>query len=467
MKHNCVFLYFVFIGFVCQLQAQDNPNYNNLQFGIKGLLTSGAMIAGDEDASMVYYNPAAIGFQEGKALDIALLVPNFKFATLENGFGTGTAVRTGLLFKMIPGFVSFKLDFIKNKKFSLSAALLNKDEYYNGFNFSKTMQLENGNFLNSNLRYDQEVNSLWFGVGSSYAFNKHFSIGLSQFMTFRNLSYSHNLVQIEQADETQFDFINRVDERLQLDLAAIMGFVTKLGLAYRNDFLNIGVTLTTPTYGYPLRKAVYNYSTSLVKKEENINRAVAYRNEVNNTIKTPFSVGVGFAFKIKDRGRISINGEYFGKIKPYEILSQQESNANFVVRSAKKQVLNAAIGWEFKLSEKVSYLGGFSTSFNADRTLKDSEIQLFSNYWNIYRLSNGVKLNIKHNIVMAGLRYGFSFQSLEGNYINLSRFNENGSNDQTGSSAKVSYNDITLLITYSFLLDVFKKRDKKKATLAD
>ncbi len=450
-------LFFLLIGIFLSsihLSAQNDAHYNASQFGLKGMLLSGALVAGNNDASMIYYNPAAIGYSKEKALDISLFVPNFELTKLKNTFGV-EAKKGSFDFQMVPSLLSFKLSLIKNPKVGMAATVLYKNNFDNALLFNASQTTSNG-FLSSDIQYSFQKREIWIGVGISYELNSHFSIGLSQFITFRRLFYDHQFSQTIVSEQGSTNIIALIENNFDTDLKAHFGLVNKFGIAYKSSVVNIGLTLTTPTYGYPIRKASYQFKTLYsALNSTNMNGTIYTRDKEELLLKTPFSIAGGIAFKINDIAVINLTAEYFGKIKDYNIIRKVGNNETFTTKEGAKQIVNVAIGWQINLNDKFSYLGGFRTDFNHGKTINNTTTQLYKSNWNIYHISNGLNFTYKKNKITIGIDYGFSFDKLDAPYVNLSEFNN--ANAGSDLSQKINYQSYTLLLTYGFLISNIKK----------
>ena len=69
----------IFTLFLVDTIAAQSYFYNPQEYGLKSTLLGGSMVAGNDDLSMVFYNPAALSHSMGKGLDIALIVPTYSF----------------------------------------------------------------------------------------------------------------------------------------------------------------------------------------------------------------------------------------------------------------------------------------------------------------------------------------------------------------------------------------------------
>ena len=457
MHSFCKLLVLLLLSFIWTIQThgQNDAHYSANQFGLKGMLMSGALVAGDDEGSMTFYNPAALGYVRARAIDIALLVPNFQITQLTNGFGDQS--KDGEFdFQMIPNFVSFKLSLIKNPKVGMGAAVLYKNNYENFLQYEATVDY-GGDILNSDIQYRNRKREVWIGLGISYALTPNFNIGLSQFITFRRNIYSHQFSQTIVNQPGSTTILGLLDQQFNIDLKTHFGLVNRLGLSYKGNRIDIGLTLTTPTYGYPVRNSDYQYKSFIQAIEDDALIGKTYTQEKQKVVlKTPFSTAFGMTVKLKNFSTINFSTEYFGKIKSYDVINKIEAADTFRLKQAAKQVINVAMGWEIRLNENFYYLGGFRTDFNYSESVSGSTTQLYTSNFNIYHISNGLIVWLKNNKLTVGLDYGFSFDKVD-QLADVTSFDAN--NIEIGNkNSRVTYQSFALLFTYGFLLNNFRKK---------
>lgn len=446
----------LFCCFLCGgAKAQNDAHYSATQFGLKGMLMSGVLVAGDDDGSMTYYNPAAIGYVRAKALDVSLLVPNFQVTQLKDAFGKATN-DSEFDFQMIPNVLAFKLSLINNPRVGMGGVVLYKNNYENYLQFQSATPLGD-QLLESDIHYRSRKREVWIGVGISYDLNDRFSIGLTQFITFRRSIYSYQFSQSIISESGSTAIIGLLDDQFNIDLKAHFGLLNKLGLSYKGNKADVGITLTTPTYGYPLRNGDYQYKSFLKMAEDEPLTGQAYTREKQKiTLKTPYSIALGWTFKLKNHSTINFLTEYFGKINPYDIVYKNETADTFRVREAAKQVINVAMAWQIQLNDNFYYLGGFRTDFNYSRSVNNSSQRINTSTYNIYHVSNGFIFWLKNNKFTIGLDYGFSFDRID-QQTDVYSFNPQQMAIGNENS-KVAYQSFGVLLTYGFLLDNIKKK---------
>ena len=70
--------------------AQNDDHYWPNQYGAKGLLLNGAVIASTEDETAVFYNPAALGNGEDFGISFSFLTPTYAVLKTDGYLGRNT-----------------------------------------------------------------------------------------------------------------------------------------------------------------------------------------------------------------------------------------------------------------------------------------------------------------------------------------------------------------------------------------
>ena len=101
-------LYIFVVCFFTQLQAQDTHYWTN-QFGARASFLGGAVIAGCDDNSAVFYNPANLAFIKQSTVSLNTSVYKYEDIFIGNGGGTDVDLksqRISLYQQMVSGLLS-------------------------------------------------------------------------------------------------------------------------------------------------------------------------------------------------------------------------------------------------------------------------------------------------------------------------------------------------------------------------
>jgi len=247
--------------------------------------------------------------------------------------------------------------------------------------------------------------------------------------------------------------------------------LTKLGfslLSEDKDFI-IGLTVTTPTYGYLYKSANYEVN-DLRKVSADSTSVYSNLNEAElNTYKTPLSIGYGIDFNYS-RWRFSVSSEVFWNIDTYSIIETNGdpfegydldgdfSRANSI-QTGNKQIINISIGLQRKLLNQSTLIFGFRTDLNQRKKLEGiGEFEFLASTPSIYHFSAGGLFELWDNQVSVGFDYGYGRRGGNPNLIDFSNItSENLFTIVPGKDVYSTFNSIVLIVTYDF---IFKRRRK-------
>jgi len=186
----------------------------------------------------------------------------------------------------------------------------------------------------------------------------------------------------------------------------------KTGLGVNLNPITFGLTLTTPSinllgsgsYGY------HNFNNNPDDPGQNVYQS-NYQDELESEYKTSWAVGFGAAYWGK-KISVHFSAEWYNAVKRYNPLilaplNSQSSNETFTqeITQQLKSVINAGIGADYKLNDKVSFAGGFITDFSAKDINGERNISLSE--WDIYHISGGSNFIIGSSEVTLGFSYSF------------------------------------------------------------
>ena len=98
------------------LTAQVDAHYWTHQYGAKGLLLNGAVIASAEGETSLFYNPGSIGIGDDLGFAFSFLSPAYSNLQVRNIIGDDNVIRdTGLGFS--PGFLGIRFKPFKSERF--------------------------------------------------------------------------------------------------------------------------------------------------------------------------------------------------------------------------------------------------------------------------------------------------------------------------------------------------------------
>jgi hypothetical protein len=442
-----------------QLHGQSYT-YWTQNFNEESSLLSGAVVGGGSGASAIYFNPAAIAAGGKTMFSINASLFSLEFFSMKNALGNGIDLNTSK-FIIQPRFVSFLLQPKWNENISMEVAIFNNASY--DLRMEKTEDrltdiipsLPGDERYYATFRYWNKYRDDWLGVGGAWRASPKILLGISWFGSIKSLKYETDidivampLLDTVVADGEPISFYSanwNSSEALRFNDYRML---LKFGMLYTESRLSIGLTLKTPS--------IYIYDdgkrASRKEKQSNImdnsgddfmrDFIIADSQEkktISTNYKDPLSLAIGFMLNNHDESSTGfLTFEYFSRINPYKMISVPV-NPNMTTKEifekmdnqewlsfahAAKPVLNIAIGYRKKIAENLVFLCGFKTDLNSR---KGVDYKSYSGYntlqsldLNVYRVSTGLRLNIRGHDLVTGLNYGFGYEKGRTQFVNLS-----------------------------------------------
>ncbi|OJJ17799.1 hypothetical protein BKI52_28475 [marine bacterium AO1-C] len=463
-------------------------HYWNAQYGARSSLLGGAVIAGVNDNSAIYYNPAALTEATNASISLNANAYEVSWFNMKDGLGQGYDLEARS-FDLYPQFASGSINF-KNPKLKMGYALLTRDYTYLKMDerfvtFTDAIVGLPGNeeFIGS-FEYLNRVNEQWAALAVGYQLSPKLSIGLTQFFGYRSHTSRATFTSeaVTSIPGNPF-YIARVRQHEDISYDNIKA-IWKLGILLNLEHWKIGLTVTSPSVN--INPA--GYSTGTVRREfsvENLNvflpdtlyptfLASDKQEDIKSLYKYPLSVGLGIEYSTP-KIKVSISAEYFSEIAKYRVLSGQlrsifrPSNVlqnlatdEFVsVVNHSKQIVNVAVGLEQVITPKWSLLAGFRTDVNAfdydvaiaGATSPIGEIVTEPTYWDLYHFSLGVSINRKRNKMTIGLNYYTNFSPNARQYSNYDNPKDfNFFEGEVNNNARTTSTGLRLIIGYTHYL---------------
>jgi len=439
-----IFALWMGLSFMITVSEGQSYRYNSLQYGLRSTLLGGAVVAGSEDLSMVYYNPAALSYAKDKGFDLALIIPSFNLYGVGNYFSENQSVSSNS-FDLNSSLVTFKTGI--GDQFDIVFSFLQKDTWDNKIAFDE-LNTRGNQIVSESFQYEYQGDEKWFGFGSSYQLNPKISVGLSHFVNVFKSSYRYTIGNSSQMISTgvQSDFFS---EDVDIQYATAFGFITKLGVSINMKSNRFGFVVTTPSYLNALQNGSYEkirIQESSLTSSQNI--IANYNLDVQR--KTPWEISAGYAKIFNDSTELWLSLSYNSEVGEYDVLQINNVNSPFAVTSEFDDVLNFGIGVSANINPKIQFLSSIRSSFFAyhNRPNAIAKERLFLIDASFSHLASGVKVNNKNSSFVVGLDFGFSSKSnddLFKNFSEVERFRAN--------SSSFRHNTLTVLLTYEFFLD--------------
>ena len=479
------------------LAAQDN-HYWDLFTGNESAVMGGIVLDGVNDYSTSYFNPGNVAFLSSSGLGVSGNVYGYLDFVHVNAAGEGNNFSKGkfaVLPNMGAGASPFnpeddsRIGYLFFERHNSALTLNNRvEELYDvvptrSFNFDNHIV----NYYEGDERYIGEINTnhqlteYWGGISYGKKLSDKLGIGFTLFGSMRDQIKKYNLslfaVDMDNSVAATTDWnylINYLDYR-------ILG---KLGLVYKSDSYNFGLTVTTPSihiYGSGVISGRVTSTGVYVGEIPNTNISRPYdyvASKKESGVATNFSspLSIGFGFK-KDFGswRVRIALEWFNKVSTHTLIQAEDpyftiTNPNIdsteviaeipllKVNQQAKSLINYGIALERKFSKNLLAYFSFRTDYSSFK--KDEEMNFTlgeSDDWNIYRFTTGGTYKFSKTIIGLGFQYSFSRDSDMESNVNLNPIQITDKSlfliNTTPTNSRIIYNEYKLILAFTYLFD--------------
>jgi len=482
----CAFLFYSIL-----LDAQMDHYWSN-NFNTSSALLGGAVVGGDPDASSIYYNPSMISQADQANLALSANLFKFEMVRYNNALGEDLNIKKDQ-FNVIPRFVSYTTHGGDNIDIELAFFTRNQDEISVFENYSVGVDILNlpdgDEFYNGTMQYSRKYSDQWFSLGLSQQLSDNFSLGVGTYFPLKNYRSESELDirAFPMTDNVTYDsvpgkyYVASTTENSVMK-AWDLRLLWKLGMHYQAGDLGIGLTITTPS--------LHLFGTGSIKRElSRINiydpgtldpigdaAIIDFQEDLKVNLKDPFSIAFGLHYAPEGiRSAVMMTVEYFAPISNYDVLQPEAGNeqatdsiidllngTSFLTTQREAvAVLNVALGYRYRASEKLYLITGVRTDF----TSVDKEIgQDLSREFNlipydIYHITIGVDAKFPRLEIVTGLQYSVgrkSGLSQLTNFTDAVEYNETTGRVLQGTPQEtmtVKYNVISLFLgfTYNFI----------------
>ncbi|WP_066630938.1 hypothetical protein [Labilibacter marinus] len=404
-----VLLIFFYLGCIVHARSQD-AHYWTEQYGTKSILLSGSNIGSVEDLGAVYYNPARLSLNEDEIFLISGKVYQLSSYSFHNKTGNDrTSPRSQSNFGGAPSLLAgtYRIKGLKKHSFAYSFMSrrrmdLNLNE--SGSTYGNSFPSIPGNeYLSGDIGMQKKFNEEWLGLSWAYAFNDHFSVGISNFLSIRKQSASE-MIQIQAY--TEAEKLESYSNKNSYNFSHI-GILWKIGLAWEHNAFSWGLTITTPTQslqGIGSFSYYQHYTGALDDK------AIYERNtqsDIEVQYQTPFAIATGIGLKTKF-GTFHASTEYYSAIKKYTLMKSDEftgqSSGTLYQTSLIDElnpVLNFGIGYNYVFNNAIQAYLSYSSDFSGSVTdINNSSVTISESYAStissdINHLGGGIVLSFK------------------------------------------------------------------------
>lgn len=441
--------------------GQVNSHYWSHQYGAKGLLLNGAVIASDDQETAIFYNPGAIGLSDATGVSVSLVTPTvslFRAVDLVGEGHTFDDLNLGLSPGLVAGlFKPFKTD-------KVIAGVCTFTRFHSDVRFDRKLVgdvvNEPDQFFYGSMEYNRRLTERWIGLSLSGKLHKRLGIGVSHFTTFHSehLDLQFNREIFNRASPTALELGWKSKFRYGFSTAG--GMLTKVGLNWMPLGVKLGLTYTSPIYYTYHKSANYYIDEFTLDEQGEITSISDFGKTQLQRLKTPWSVGFGFSFPVNSSS-FHFSIEYFGETKSYEAIhiysdpyDGQVAGNEPIDKSiflANSRVVNFAFGLEKRANRKYTHYIGFRTDFSPSNIIDiGNGVEFLGNSPDLYHFSLGTAYNYRRSQFSIGIDYGFGFKTDGPQFLDINHISKDNIFDITTDGTSETFVHIaTLFITYN------------------
>ncbi|MDC0231198.1 hypothetical protein OAK19_04465 [Aureispira] len=427
MKYILIPLCFIIFNTI--LYAQGTHYWSN-QFGARASFLGGAVIAGLDDNSSVYYNPANLAFIKQSTVSLNTSVYKYEDIFMGNGGGTGVDLksqRLSLYQQMVSGLLSKNPEKFYRIGFNILARQnVNIDGNHRHENKYDLIASNAGKeFYIGNIELRNIIGETWGCLGVGFKINKNFSAGLTAIATYRSQkhTFAYSARAMSGNDSTiaaGIPIFVATNSSYLHSRTNIIGGLLKVGFHGRFGRWRFGLNISTPSITIWGESRVHREDLQTNRPSNQGSgtldrvRTDEQRN-LKSRYKYPLSVGAGISYNYRT-GMICISAEYFMAINEYKMVDANLSNFSIYdsvktdflsIYQRADQVLNFAIGWEQKLLDKIKLHIGFRSDFSFIKTT--DRLTITSAPIDLWHFSAGLSWRRKHSLMSIGFKYTYGY----------------------------------------------------------
>ncbi len=362
-------------------------HYWTEQYGTRSILMSGSVIGGVEDLGTVFYNPGRLSLIENPAFLLSAKLYQLEKLTLLNALDDDNSLEKKT-FGGVPGLVAgtFKLGFMPKHHFAYALLTRQRMDYSFMTRTNKEGDLleeyPGEEIFTGRLTLSSRSIDEWLSLTWSYPLKENISIGV----TTAYVS-SESMRNIEMNLQLLYDYKTGVGQFLRNRLVDFNanGLLWKLGFAWENKFMDVGITATTPKIHIKgSGNFIYeDFLSGLPDSVETNHFESSIQGDLPARNKSPLSIGGGVTFRVFKKHLLHLSGEWYNRIPRYTILEANPfigqstgEEIRFTLYEEHEPVFNYGAGLELVVGEKSSiYL-----SYSSDYSYVPSEISRITKF---------------------------------------------------------------------------------------
>jgi long-subunit fatty acid transport protein len=359
-------------------RAQD-MNYNAFQVGGRSALMGGAVVGGVRDSSAVFYNPGALAFVRETGISLSATAFRYGRMDVEDVIGPGKDLDADLV-DVVPLLVSGSVRL--GDRGTLGAGLVRRQQLAASFRGAVATVADvvpglagNETFIGQ-LDDRREVEDTWGTVALSWRLGERLAVGGGPVLALRRETRQQRLsTTLENATTVPPTNITALGIFFDTGFwqLSLMG---RFGVAWEPIArLRLGATVTTPGLKvYGRGEELAEVSAATFAGDFKVN---SFQDGLDTNHRNPFRAAVGAEVDLASRWRVGLSVEYVDRLSRRPVVETNpgedffQGTPQFITNSAGLQLLdertwvvNAALGVEYRASERWAAYAGFWTDFS-------------------------------------------------------------------------------------------------------
>ncbi|MNK09815.1 Outer membrane protein transport protein (OMPP1/FadL/TodX) [compost metagenome] len=361
------------------------------QFGIKATALGGAVVGGQDDHSMVFYNAAAMSLVQNPSLSFSINAYQYRTFKQKNGLGPGQNLESSD-YATIPNMMAGIFVFRKNPKWRVGYQVISRNVYnnkldlYNSGNYD-ALDLPGDETFVSSYAYEIHTGEYWAGLSVSYQATPHLSFGLSHMGAYKTTKYYNNYSITVLPPDTSSSEITRFASTMSFNYWNVKALF-KPSMLLQYPKFRLGMTFTLPSISVIGKGNFYREISTL-----NMNdilpidfAVISQARKSKAQHKLPASFSLGISTQLGAKCWLHLSAETFLAQKYYLIHKGKEETEHYPAILSDslitdlfgkqaflsygeeyKPVTNVGIGLDLKLSDQLSLQCGAHTDFNYNK----------------------------------------------------------------------------------------------------
>ncbi len=426
----------------------QNYLYSTEQFGIDGAMLGGAVVAGTDDVSMTFYNPASI-HKVPTQFSVSIIQPRVRTFGFREFWGNNQNSPLDRDFSQKPDLISFKF---KIRNLDIAFLKISKSDFSDVFT-AEQESLNAGRQSTQYFDYEYRGEDDWFGLGTNFKLGPKLYLGVSQFV--RNFDFSYrNRVFLEELDVNQANQLSQFFDFNFDGSYSNIGSVTKIGFLLDTENHDLGLTITTPTYLRLIRGGdFFNVRASSEEGEIAVDQVID--NEIDPTIATPWEFNLGYSLTLNPNQKIWLNTSYHTKVREYTMATIETLGSTTDWRNGSKAVFNFSVGYSHSVNTNFHLSAAVRTNNFAYENISTPQGTVRNTIFdgNHIHYVVGSKINFNRSTILLGVDYG-TIRNIpdEGNFQQFSNIDVLAPNLDG-----LKKNNLSVLLTYGFILDSIRR----------